>query len=151
MNSAEAHRIQPALGRVEFFDYSQDEFSAFDFLARKFKCSFNPYPLQRCFSMARSKRCKSFVMEKISSVGLLAEERSALANGNFKNVGSIFRLSFWRRELRCLADLNMATNRELLGYAIVKRDKDFESKPGWYVFESVFIKYNHHLYYQVLP
>ena len=143
MDSAEAHRMQPSIGETEFFDYSENRFSAFDFLSKKFKRSSNPYPLQRCFSMARSKGCKSLVIEKISSVGFLADEKKSLRANNCRNTGNIFRLSFWRRGLRCFNDLKMATNRDILGYAIVKKDEDPNLKPGWYVFESVFLKYSH--------
>lgn len=143
MDYAEKHRMQPATGRIEFFDYSENKFSAFDFLSKRFLDASNPYPLQRCFSIARSKCCKSLVVEKILSVGFLADENEALKEFNCKNDGKIFRLSFWRRDLRRRNDLKKATNRDILGYVILKGDEGLGLKLGWHVFESVFVKYGH--------
>ncbi len=127
----DAHRcIAPT--NIEFVP-AANGFSSFDFVER-----FQGLPsLHRCFSLARSFKFKTLVIEQIAPAGLIKDENDELSS-LFPNhvAGALLRLSFWSTAFKALEAVE---EDALLGYAIVKQDKTSPKASGrWHLFEAVF-------------
>jgi hypothetical protein len=74
---------------------------------------------------------------------LLAEDNEELASMGFFGGEDIFRVSFWGKAFSHVRDIDNLASDNLIGYFIAKRDGVTEHAAQWYVFESVFRKYDH--------
>lgn len=119
-------------------------FSSFDWVERT--CDGSP-AIHRCFSLARSFDCQSFIVESIPPVGLIADENQEICNLGipFSN-GELLRVSFWRQTVGLLDNFLPQDPESLIGFAILKQDiVDAGGTPNkqWHVFDAVFRKYEH--------
>ena len=139
----ELHRLQSSLERP-YVQAFLPPFSSFDYIRQHFpKVGIS---LQRCFSLARSFNCQSVVYEKIPPVGMIAEENDYLREISAVSDEYVHRVSFWRKRIWWAWMLRFCRDKDLIGYAIVKHDSGIvsgEYVDSWYVFESVFVKYEH--------
>ena len=136
----EAHRVQCPVDEPVFIDFRQP-FSCFDFIEERFGA---PAPtIHRCFSIARSKKCESFSFEKIEAIGLLASENEELAQRGWSSSKTICRMVFFKSRVLSNSDLQTCPAEDIVGYAIVKIDGPDAASGRPYIFESVFVKYDH--------
>ena len=140
MTETALHRATPPLESPEVYPFSAP-FSAFDFVESRFGgCR----SIRRAFSLARSTgKCRTLVIERIDLNGLLAEENEELASLGFFGGRDVFRVSFWQSTFSCPDSIAKLLSKDLIGYFIAKRDGKTEGTARWYVFESVFRKYDH--------
>lgn len=140
VTDSQCHRTQsPSLGTT-FQDLSAP-FSSFDFIDRHFAASL---AIRRCFSLARSNQdCKTLTIEKIGEMGLLLDENDDLRNRGCFTATDIYRLGFWTVPISDNKDFQKVSGDSLYGYAIIKCDGRSQDQARWYVFESVFRKYDH--------
>lgn len=141
--SGEVHRTQPPVSIPEIIPFDRT-FSAFDFFDQRFRrCGAS---VRRCFSLARSFGSRTFVLEEIAPIGMAAEENDLLSALGGKSGECLYRLSFWKSEFFVPDDIAEQESSSLVGYVLVKHDSGFVDgsfKDVWYVFESVFVKYEH--------
>ena len=89
--------------------------------------------ISRIFSVARSSHdCQRCIIEDIADIGLLEEDTNEMRALGYDCAPQNKRISFW--------DAKGA----LAGYLIARTDGVKGATGDWYVFESVFRKYNHH-------
>ena len=118
-------------------------FSSFNFIESYYK---GLDSLRRCFSLARSFGVQTVTVEKIPALGLIEEENLELSEffPDHKCLG-LERLCFWKKQVHNVSVLNEMKGRDLIGYAILKRDRVKSANyDRWHVFEAVFRKYPHH-------
>lgn len=115
-------------------------FSLYDFAERY---GFTEDSVRRCCSLARAKGCKTLVMEKIPICGLLKDENDELSRMGYWSDSCVYRLSFFSCRVWHRLWLDCCADSRLEGYVILKHDGKSSSKARWYVFESVFRKYQH--------
>lgn len=132
-------RIQANNGFIQFISFCKP-FSAFKFAEEKFGDSRS---IHRCLSLARSKGCKTIIVEKIRPLGLLQDENSSLLSMGFWSCADIYRVSFFTAKIRGKIGVVTCRSRHLQGYAIIKCDGKDKKDCRWYVYESVFKKYDH--------
>lgn len=140
MNQRELHRTQAPIDVPRFCSFSQP-FSSFDFIENNFLNA--AQSINRCFSLARSKKCVSFSIESIRPIGILASENEEIARYGGCSSPIINRLVFYKSPVMSLEDLSKCVEGDVLGYAIIKADGPNASQCRSYVFESVFLKYEH--------
>lgn len=134
------HRVSPPLEFPEVYSFSAP-FSSFSFVESRF---LGCRSIRRAFSLARSTgKCRTLVIERIGLNGLLAEENEELASLGFFGGRDVFRVSFWRSAFNRPDSIAKLLSEDLIGYFIAKRDGKTEEAAQWYVFESVFRKYDH--------
>ena len=122
------HRIQPRLGNPERLSLVRPA-SNFDVVADRFG---GARTFGRLFSIARSShQCQSCVVEDIADVGLLLDDTNEMLKLGYKCSPQNKRLLFFGAE------------GALVGYVVARNDNVSGEKPEWYVFESVFSKYDH--------
>ena len=126
-------------------------FSCFDYVDEHFR-AFPDQPLsgipsaRRTFSLARSFKAETFVIEDIPPDGLVADEVAEISRlYPYYTPGPLQRLSFWRKGFKTTRGLDNARDTDLIGYAILKRDivPAMPNRSEWHVFEAVFPKYDH--------
>lgn len=140
------HRLIGA-SSVEKYSFGAP-FSCFEYVEREFG---GEPSIHRCFSLARSSKAKRLLVEDIPAGGIIAEENEDLAGLGLDNSQCrVRRVSFWRSSSVWTASL-LGKSKDLIGYAILKRDKNREGILRWHVFESVFEKYAHHHNCVLLP
>lgn len=135
----DAHRrVSP--NAVQYIDLSQP-FSCFDAIDDMFGGS---AAIHRCFSLARSFRSRTLVIEEIPATGIIAEENCEITalHADYECKG-LKRLSFWRPMFKSSKGISGRTNDDLVGYAIVKKDYVPSRRDEWHIFEAVFKKYEH--------
>lgn len=137
-----SHRLttDESIASTEFI-CMQMPFSCFSFVNDRFGGSST---IHRCFSLARANRCRTLVVEKIATQGLLAEDIEDLRNKYSSFVSDdIFRISFWMSPIPDTASFAWAAEADLVGYLIVYLVGKTRESAEWRVFESVFRKYDH--------
>ena len=140
MNQRELHRTQAPIQAPEFFSFVAP-FSSFEFIEKSFvKAS---QSINRCFSLARSKKCVSFSLERINSIGILESENEAIRKAGWYTAPSIYRVAFYRIPVASIEDVAKCIEGDVVGYAIIKADGCDATSLRSYVFESVFLKYEH--------
>lgn len=116
-------------------------FSSFDFIENRF----GGYDsIRRLFSLSRSSKAETLILESISGCGIISEENEDIKEqySGYLN-DELLRVSFWEKDI-CTVDDIRRTGNTLLGYAILKHDVVPEiSYSRWHVFEAVFVKYSH--------
>ena len=132
-------RLQQGTGFRQFISFDRP-FSTYHFVEKKFD---DARTILRCLSLARSKGCRTMVMEKIKPVGFLKDENEELKSMGYWTSRDIYRLSFFSKKFETPLGLARCPNDAFLGYAILKRDGESKSAAKWYVYEAVFGKYNH--------
>jgi hypothetical protein len=125
---------------IEFVQIGRP-FSNFDFIERRFGRSDT---LPRLFSQVRCHGGTTMVVEELKMPAELKEENEDLR----KVTGRQFRaratrLTFFTRTLTRKGELKHATDKDFIGYAIIKRDHLPEKKVPCHIYESV-IRKSHH-------
>lgn len=139
MSSIDVHRKATAESCEVFL--LKPPFSFFDFIEEKFG---DHNSIRRIFSLARSSKAETLVVERIQPVGIIAEENEDIQGlfPSYRNT-NLLRISFWKKQVT-VGELSSLTNRQLVGYAIFKRDNVSDNNfDRWHVFEAVFAKYPH--------
>ncbi len=117
-------------------------FSGFRFVETEFK---GIDSVRRCFSLARSLGMQTVTLEEIPCKGIIADENDEIS-GYFRDYqcNRLIRLGFWTKSFKSDKRIHQLSGRDLIGYAILKRDI-IESKgyDRWHIFEAVFKKYPH--------
>jgi len=122
------HRVLPLDQPFSFFTFIEDEFDG---------C----VSIRRIFSLARSAKARTLIIEEIPPVGIIFEENEDIISRFPEYTPSgLFRVSFWTEECRKDAAPNPGS---LVGYAILKEDRVQSSETAWYIFEAVFPKNPH--------
>ena len=126
--SSESYRLQSSLGASRELSLTRPA-SNFDIVH---DCFGRSRTISRIFSVARSSHdCQRCIIEEIADIGLLELDTEEMRGLGYDCMPQNKRITFW--DAKGL----------LAGYLIVRNDgiKDLPSE--WYVFESVFRKYNH--------
>jgi hypothetical protein len=143
MSCDDSHRTIPA-SSIKYLSFAPP-FSCFQFLEDTFGVDQYIIPISRIFSLARSNKCVTVIIENIDATGIIREENIELIElfPDYK-MGGLYRISFWHKPIISTDDLSDADDKDLSGYLIVKCDIT-KSMPGsrWHVFESVFCKFIH--------
>jgi len=116
-------------------------FSIFEFIETNFGgCD----SIRRVFSLARSAKAVSLILEVIPPFGIILEENEDISS-KFPTYapGALIRASFWSVPIP-EADNPPLSSDNFIGYAILKEDPILHPSCVWHVFEAVFPKYNHH-------
>jgi hypothetical protein len=120
-------------------------FSSFNYVENSYGNSANNSPIRRIFSLARSLNSKTFIIEKITSAGIIKDENDEIKQyfPDYR-MGDLHRISFWTSSFSDLDDVK-CNESNLLGYAIFKHDIAFSHNKydSWHVFEAVFKKFPH--------
>lgn len=135
----DSHRLVSPT-KVDPFPFDRP-FSSFAFIEKHFNRS---PAIQRLFSLGRSEVAKTLLVENIPPTGLISEENEEI-RGYFQDyvMSGLQRISFWRQEFSNL-EKNAFTEKNCIGYAILKRDTVASiNHDRWHVFEAVFKKYPH--------
>jgi len=137
-----AHLAVPP-NRTSYFSIGKP-FSGFQFIDDYY--AGNP-AARRLFSLARSFGSRTLVVEEIDPAGVIEEENVQILSlyPGF-TPGALRRISFWRTDFKTSRGLESQESKQLVGYAILKRDihpKSLQFSDGWHVFEAVFRKYEH--------
>ncbi|NOZ87478.1 MAG: hypothetical protein GXP49_14645 [Deltaproteobacteria bacterium] len=117
-------------------------FSSFSFVESEFN---GINSVRRCFSLARSLGMQTVTLEEIPEKGIIADENDEISR-YFRDYecGGVIRLGFWTKSFRSDKRIHQLSGRDLIGYAILKRDIiESEAYDRWHVFEAVFKKYPH--------
>ena len=136
--SCEGHRLQK-VALAEFVDFKRP-FSCFRFVAERFG---GASTVHRCFSLARSAKCRGCVVEPLEDIGLLEDDTKELTAMGYKCCPENIRVSFWKKPVKTKEDVALLTDQDLYGYAIVRCDGYNSDQPKWYVFEAVLRKHDH--------
>ncbi|MEW6751099.1 MAG: hypothetical protein AB1505_08975 [Candidatus Latescibacterota bacterium] len=101
--------------------------------------------LRRLFSRARAARARTLVIEDIAPAGAIADEQAALRILDPSHHSPLLqRLTFWSSSSPDGVQLPQVSSRNLLGYALVKKDVlPALGECRLHVFESVFRKHDH--------
>lgn len=134
------HRLSPISAKPEFIS-TTSPFSSFDFIEKRYG-DFNT--LRRLFSIARTHNFKTVSIESIVPLGIVSEENKEIESlfPGYR-MGALQRFAFWNEQLISADDISSLTDKNLIGYAIIKHDIIPDKKAKWHIFESVFRKYNH--------
>lgn len=127
--NVEVHRLDPP-------------FSSFDFVEERYA---GRESIRRLFSLGRSSKAETLVVEEVPPHGIIAEENEDILSRHPGYTGNnVHVLSFWARRFSDGKEIAKQSPRGLLGYAILKHDviKE-EGIDSWHVFEAVFRKYAH--------
>lgn len=114
-------------------------FSNFDFADDRFQGSF---PIRRLFSQARSRDCRTAVLEDIPAAGAVADENGEI-KGLFPDhhMQALRRVSFWRSKFKKENEISKQDADECIGFAILKHDASASQQVDeWHVFESVIVQ-----------
>lgn len=115
-------------------------FSNFDFIDSEFG---GESTLPRLMSQVRCHGAQTMVIEKLGPSTELAEEnRDLRILTGHKFQSRAYRLSFFKRKIHRNVEIRTLTNRDFIGYAVVKRDVLF-GKAQSHVYESVIKKSRH--------
>jgi hypothetical protein len=117
-------------------------FSNFDFVDQEF---FGWPPIRRLFSLARSRKARTLVIEEVPAEGAVADENGELLE-YFPDysMGGLRRLSFWCTAFTTADEIAAQPEQDCIGWAILKLDIcPARKKNKWHVFESVIRKYAH--------
>ncbi len=133
----DSHRlVSPASIKVLQFS---PPFSSFEYVEQNHGSTFS---IQRLFSLGRSGRAQTLVIEEIPAVGLIEDE-----NGEIRSLYSdysmdgLHRISFWTSRFNP-SNIDSCKSDDCLGYGILKHDVVPSNKyDRWHVFEAVFKKY----------
>ncbi len=119
----------------------EQPFSSFDFIEKKYQ---NCYSLRRLFAIARSHHFKTLSLEVIPDKGIIAEENEDIYQ-LFPSYAmkELHRLAFWNVSFNNKNEIKKFSNKDLIGYAILKCDCTKEKGELWHIFESVLKKYSH--------
>lgn len=133
-------RLTPA-SKIEFVDLKRPR-SNFLFVEQNFKGS---QPLRRIFSQARSGECATLVIEDVAPEGPVADENEEIGDlFPDHNMAGLQRLSFWKKAVISVEDINALTDTDCFGYVLVKHDVCPTRKiDKWHVFEAAISKYDH--------
>ncbi|MES9906038.1 MAG: hypothetical protein ABW168_25600 [Sedimenticola sp.] len=122
-------------------------FSSFSFIETYFSSS---SAVHRCFSLARSAKCQTLVIEDIPAVGAVLDENQEIPDYvTGHQMTGLMRLSFWRPGFKRGIALKSKSDKDLIGYVILKKDQvpsiqdSSKSVETWHIFEAVFCKYPH--------
>lgn len=120
---------------------AKQPFSSFEFIENKFK-DFSS--LRRLFSIARSHQFKTLSLENIPEKGIIAEENEDISQvfTSYEMKG-LYRLAFWNTSFNNKNKIEELSDKNLIGYAILKCDYTKENGESWHIFESVFKKKSH--------
>ena len=140
-NGINDHRLVVAKS-LKIFDLIQP-FSCFEFIEHHLN---GLSSAQRIFSIARSFKAKTLVVEEISSAGIIEEEIHDISvlYSDYK-FSALKRISFWNKSFKITRSLKSTDNSDFIGYAILKQDfvPSKAERQQWHIFEAVFPKYNH--------
>jgi len=121
---------------------TRSPFSSFEFVESNFDSS---PAVHRCFSLARSFKFGTLIVEDISETGAVKDENEDISNYvPDYHFGGLKRLSFWGPNFQKRTALKSKIDHDFIGYAILK--KDIAPSRGiaqWHIFEAVFNKYPH--------
>ena len=118
-------------------------FSNFAFADKMFQGSF---PIRRLFSQARSRQCRTLVLEDVSPRSAIEDENTEIERlfSDYSMQG-LKRLSFWKPSFTSSSDLSARSSEDCIGFALLKLDSCPSRKYfSWHIFESVIKKYEHH-------
>ncbi|MCU7801937.1 MAG: hypothetical protein KZQ96_01975 [Candidatus Thiodiazotropha sp. (ex Lucinoma borealis)] len=142
----DGHRIISP-DRLDIIDVSPP-FSSFKFIEDHFDAS---PAVHRCFSLARAANFRTLIVEEIQEAGAVRDENQEIpeyVNGH--QMTGLKRVSFWKPKFIREIALKSKTDADLVGYAILKKDKleaGFDGRTQddeyWHIFEAVFRKYPH--------
>jgi len=100
--------------------------------------------IARLFSLARSEKTRTLIVEKIDAAGIIADEnREIKSYFNDYRMADLKRISFWGNDSQ---GTNAAVSKtaHCIGYAILKHDVvPSKGYTQWHIFEAVFKKYPH--------
>ncbi len=134
------HRTAPA-SSLCCFDILRP-FSNFDFVEKYFP---DTPAVSRLFSIARSFKAQSMVIEDMDPIGIIADENEELLKKfpDYKMKG-LKRITFWRTVCKGKGKLPAEEKNDFVGYGIIKRDCTCsQNVDKWHVFEAVMPKYDH--------
>lgn len=114
-------------------------FSSFEFVENRFSGS---PPIRKIFSIARCRKAKTLVCERIPAEGGVAEENEdLLAMDHAFKAEELVRLSFWDSQAISCDELR---GKDCIGYAILKLDEiPSIGWHRWHVYEAAFCSYTH--------
>ena len=141
-----AARLLPSL-RHECFDIRRPS-SNFDFIERHFGSESEPEEytsIRRLFSLSRTFNGRTVVIEDLQADGVIASENEEIRElfSDYTMAG-LKRVSFWRSLFKTVKGLSYRTSKDLIGYAILKKDEiPSRDVARWHVFESVFCQCPH--------
>jgi len=118
-------------------------FSNFSFAEEHFQASF---PIRRLFSQARSRGCRTLVIEDVEPSGVVQDENEEILRycPDFQ-FAHLKRVSFWKPKFDKVRDLRKYSNGDTIGYALLKHDIcPSRNINRWHIFESVVRQYEHH-------
>jgi hypothetical protein len=117
-------------------------FSNFLFAEQNFEGS---YPIRRLFSEARSRTCRTLVIEDVPATGVVADENDEIVRlwPDYKPA-ELKRLSFWKAPFTDIEAVRSIPPEHCFGYAILKHDRLLPRLDRWTIFEAVLSKYEHH-------
>ncbi len=124
--------VYPAKAPFSSFSFVESQFDGID-------------SVRRCFSLARSLGMQTVTLEEIPCRGIIADENDEIS-GYFRDYkcGRVIRLGFWTNYFKTDRRVHRLSEKDLIGYAIVKHDiVESRSYDSWHVFEAVFKKYPH--------
>lgn len=130
------HRLVTPL-RIKCINSSRP-FSNFDYV----DCQFGGLAsVRRLFSQARQMNGQTVVLEDIPAEGIIRSENYEIREWHDDyEMLDLKRLSFWNVKFSQVRSVNSKVSRQLLGYAILKRDNvPSLSYDRWHVFESVML------------
>ena len=118
-------------------------FSNFRFAEERFSGSF---PIRRLFSQARSRKCKTLVLEDVYPHGSVEAENVEIKEyyPDFQPL-QLKRLSFWKETVTEIGEVDHLLSKDCVGYAILKLDQvPSKGYQRWTVFDSIMTRYEHH-------
>jgi hypothetical protein len=127
--------------QIEVF-LSECPFSNFDFVDEHFQGSF---PIRRLFSQARSRGCKTVVLEKVPPTLAVSDENTEIFDlfPDYQ-MRDLRRISFWRSAFTKKEEIAFQRPTNCIGFAILKQDYcPSQQVDDWQVFESVIVRYGH--------
>ena len=141
----DAHRLVLSTN-IEVLEASAP-FSSFKFV----EDNFNSSPaLHRCCSLARSEGLQTLVVEDIQAKGAISDENKEIPEYVVEHkMTGLKRLTFWKKKFKHKIALNSKKDKDLIGYALLKRDRYILNEDPsnrfeyWHIFEAVFHKYPH--------
>ena len=127
-------RTTPSIDSLQIIDV-KPPFSNFSFIEQRFG---NSDSIHRIFSQARVLDFKTLIVENIESIDLSKEDDLDLQDAGIKTFSDpLVRLSFFNTELKNTQDIQVQSDSNFLGYAILKKIPINSSQFIWIVFESV--------------
>lgn len=123
--------------------YIARPFSNFEFVEKQFE-NLALSPIRRLMSQVRRHEGKTLVLEKIKeSKDLQEENEDILARRSDFKASISWRLSFFKKRLAKLEEVQDTSSDDFIGYAVIKRDDFITREPVIRIYESVIKESKH--------